>query len=356
MQGSAVAGIVGINALAVFVFAMPAIIAGRRHKALGLTVATLLVAADLGYGYVRLATPLPAAQKHLALRIVQPSIDQSEKWDAGVRDRIFKNLLDLSRQPPAQGQAVPQLILWPETSVPFLFSERPDGLSAIGEMLGDGQMLLAGAVRNEDGGAGGPQRYYNSVVAIDDRGEIVDAVDKVHLVPFGEYLPFSGLLGALGLEKIVETPLDFSAGSSRHAITFPGGLRGLPFVCYEIIFPDLVADDATSTDILVNVTNDAWFGNTPGPYQHLRQAQLRAVETGLPLIRAANDGISAVVDARGRILDALAVDARGVIDLSLPVATQRPANWNNRVNGLVIIFALGLLALGWKLAERLKPN
>lgn len=356
MQSDALIGLTGMNALAVLVFAMPALLAGRRHKALGLSLAAILAAAHIGYGYVRLAAPAPAADRTLALRLVQPSIDQSEKWDRDVRDRIFKELLDLSRQPPVEGAAAPKLILWPETSVPFLFSERPDALPAIGDMLSDGQMLLVGAVRSEDAGTQGSPRYYNSVVAIDDSGEIVDAVDKVHLVPFGEYLPFSSLLGAAGLTKLVQVPLDFSPGARRHTIALPGGTRGLPFVCYEIIFPDLVGVDLTSTDVLVNVTNDAWFGETPGPYQHLRQAQLRTVETGLPLVRAANNGISAVIDARGRIVDALALNARGVIDVSLPIERQRPSGGNPRLAGLAILLLLGMLALLLKAIDRVRPG
>src|SRR5690606_23371061 len=163
--------------------------------------------------------------------------DLSEKWNASVRDRIFATMIAMSSQPPQAGQKKPQLILWPETSVPFLFTERPDALTALGDMLGEGQMLIAGAVREEEAANGGtPPRYYNSVVAINDRGEIVDAVDKVHLVPFGEYLPFADFLRSIGLEQIVAGPLMFSAGASRHAITAPGGVRVMPFICYEVIF------------------------------------------------------------------------------------------------------------------------
>ena len=152
----------------------------------------------------------------------------------------------------------------------------------------------------------------------------LDAVDKVHLVPFGEYVPFADLLGRFGLEQLVAGPMTFAAGNERHPITLPGGIRALPFICYEVIFPDLVAVDAASSQLIVNVTNDAWFGDTPGPYQHFRQAQIRAVETGLPLLRAANNGISAVVDPRGHVVDALAIDARGVIDVRVPIRRAGP--------------------------------
>jgi apolipoprotein N-acyltransferase len=224
-------------------------------------------------------------------------------------------------------------------------------------MLSDGQILIAGAIRSE--GAGGQEgtRYYNSVVAIDDSGEIVDAVDKVHLVPFGEYLPLADWLSRLGLEQLVAGPMGFAAGGKRHSIALPGGIRALPFICYEIIFPDLVAVDLASTDIIVNVTNDAWFGDTPGPYQHFRQAQVRAVETGLPLVRAANTGISGVIDERGSVVDALAVDTRGVIDVSIPFRSpDTMTRLPSRLIGVGTLFGFAALALAMKLRQKLRSN
>jgi len=349
---------IGMNALAVFVFSLPALVAGRRHLRLGFGLLILLVAAHVGFGYVRLAMPVEPATRSIDVRIVQPDVDLSEKWDASVRDRIFATLLGLSAKDPEPGHAKPQLILWPETSVPFLFTERPDALTALGDMLGEGQMLVAGIVREEGGSAAGADsRYYNSVVAINDKGEITDAVDKVHLVPFGEYLPFAGLLGRFGIEQLVAGPMNFAAGNERHPITLPDGVRALPFICYEVIFPDLVAVDATSSELIVNVTNDAWFGDTPGPYQHFRQAQIRAVENGLPLLRAANNGISAVVDPRGRIVDALAVDARGAIDVRVPISGRALISAaQRRINGLLIIFLFALGGFTSNVRQRLRVN
>jgi apolipoprotein N-acyltransferase len=195
------------------------------------------------------------------------------------------------------------------------------------------------------------------VVAIDDKGEITDAVDKVHLVPFGEYLPFADLLGRFGVDQLVAGPMNFAAGNERHPIALPGGIRALPFICYEVIFPDLVAVDAASAELIVNVTNDAWFGDTPGPYQHFRQAQIRAVENGLPLLRAANNGISAVVDARGRIVDALAVDARGAIDVRVPVSGQALVSaGQRRINGMLIMLLFAMIALALNVRQRLRVN
>ena len=357
MQSVSVTGMIGMNALAVFVFAMPALLASHRHLRLGVVLATLLVAAHVAFGYVRLNTPAEPNGDSLSVRVVQPSIDLSEKWDAEVRDRIFRTMLDLSGAPPEQEGAKPQLILWPETSVPFFFTERPDALVALGDLLHDGQTLIAGAMREEGASTGNDARYYNSVVAIDAAGEIVDAVDKVHLVPFGEYIPFADLFARFGLSQFVAGPMNLEPGNERHPIPLAGGAKALPFICYEIIFPALVAVDLASTDIIVNVTNDAWFGDTPGPYQHFRQAQIRAVETGLPLIRAANTGISGVVDPRGRIVDALSMNARGVVDVVIPLVRQdKRMFWNHSVNGLVILFFFGAIAAGLGLGQRLRPN
>ncbi|TIX61658.1 MAG: apolipoprotein N-acyltransferase, partial [Mesorhizobium sp.] len=259
---------------------------------------------------------------------------------------------------PESGHAKPQLILWPETSVPFLFTERPDALTALGDMLGEGQMLIAGVVREEGGSAAGAgSRYYNSVVAINDKGEITDAVDKIHLVPFGEYLPFADLFDRFGVEQLVAGPMNFAPGNVRHPIALPDGVRALPFICYEVIFPDLVTVDAASSQLIVNVTNDAWFGDTPGPYQHFRQAQIRAVENGLPLLRAANNGISAIVDSRGRIVDALAVNTRGAIDARVPISGRALISADRRrINGLLIMFLFALGALALNVRQRLRVN
>lgn len=355
MQSVALTGITGMNALAVFVLAMPALLAAGRNKRLGFALAVLLVAAHAGYGYIRLNTPLDTSGGKLAALLVQPSIDLSEKWDDSARDRIFQTTMGLSARRAEAGKPAPQLILWPETSVPFFFTERPDALAAIGEMLQPGQMLVTGAVREETGGA--QPLYYNSVLAIDDSGEIVDAVDKVHLVPFGEYIPFADLAARFGIGQLVAGPMNFVAGSQRHPLELPGGARASPFICYEIIFPDLVSVDVTSSRFIVNVTNDAWFGNTPGPYQHFRQAQLRAVENGLPLLRAANNGISGVVDARGRVIDALALDVRGVLDVEIDLPDgPNILNPQRQLTGYAILALLALFAFTGRIGQRLRAN
>lgn len=354
MQSVSVVGMPGMNALAVFVFAMPALLAGFRHIAAGFALAALLVAAHVGFGSMRLAAPEATPVRDLPVRIVQPAIDMAAKLDSGSRDEIFRTLLSLSMASPAADGSKPKLIVWPETSLPFLLTERPDALVAIGEMLQDGQTLLAGNVRAEGQGADA-RRYYNSVVAINDQGEITDAVDKVHLVPGGEYLPFADLLRQFGVEHIVAIPTAYSAGTTSHPITIGDNLKAAIFICYEIIFPEEVNEGARGTDLIVNVTNDAWFGDTPGPYQHFRSAQIRAVETGLPIVRAANNGISGVIDARGRVLDAYALNVRGTLDVTLPVSARsaQPLGDPER-NGLLVLALLAVAGIAMSLVQRLR--
>jgi apolipoprotein N-acyltransferase len=224
-------------------------------------------------------------------------------------------------------------------------------------MLQPGQVLVAGVVREEAGGSSNAPLYYNSVIAIDDSGEIVDAVDKVHLVPFGEYIPFADVAARFGIGQLVAGPMNFAAGSQRHPLELPGGIKVSPFICYEIIFPDLVAVDAASTRSIVNVTNDAWFGDTPGPYQHFRQAQVRAVENGMPLLRAANNGISGIIDARGRVIDALALNVRDALDveIALPDAPN-VLNPQRQLAGYTVLAFFAVFAFAGRIRQRLQAN
>ena len=340
MQSVSVIGMEGMNALAVLVLAMPALLAADRDRRKGAVLAALLVAAHAGFGTWRLAADNGTDGTLVRVRIVQPSILQSQKWDAAERDRIFATYLEMSARPPAEGAERRDLIIWPETAIPFVLSERPDALVALGELIGPEQTLLVGAVRTEGSPAG---RYYNAVVAINGEGETFDAVDKLRLVPFGEYLPLADLFSRVGLRQLVRSVAAFSTGAERHAILTEPGIRVLPFICYEIIFPHIAGHGGSDADLILNVTNDAWFGDTPGPYQHFRQAQIRAVEAGRPLVRAANNGISAIVDAKGRVIDAFAVDAVGVLDVEVP--RQRLASpLDPRLAGGAVVLVLCLWA------------
>jgi len=317
MQADAVVGLLAMNALAVFIFAAPALLVTRDRRAVVVGLAALLLIADVGFGAWRLGTA-PRLATGPEVRIVQPSVAQDVKWNPSVRETIFNKLLAMSAAPPPSGRSRPSIIVWPETAVPYILSDTAGPLARIGDMLAPGQTLLAGSVREERAAGGGDARYYNSLFSIGDDGRIIDVADKVHLVPFGEYMPLDGFLGIFGMEDILEGPGGFSAGASRHTLELAGGLYALPLICYEAIFPRELEFTGPKPFVIVNVTNDAWFGRSPGPYQHFRQAQVRAVEEGLPLIRAANNGLSAVVDPYGRVVDGLALDATGTIDVAIP--------------------------------------
>ncbi|QKV19543.1 apolipoprotein N-acyltransferase [Oricola thermophila] len=342
MQSASVVGLYGMNALAVLAFALPACIARTRLRA-GLSMG--LIALQLGghatFGYWRLHHAPEADTDAVVVRVVQPAIDQSEKWDRARRSEIFDMLTALSEKPNGSDTR-PALVVWPETSVPYVLTEAPGAVAAIAEMLGEGQILLAGAVRAGERTEGGEPTWYNSILAVNDEGVIIDAADKKHLVPFGEYLPFREIAERFGLRKIADADRGYSPASLRRTMSLPGGVVVLPSVCYEAIFPYAVASEGEPPTLIVNVTNDAWYGDTPGPYQHLHQARIRAVENGLPMVRAANNGLSAVFDAHGRQLGALGYDVRGAFEAPvaspLEMTLYRTHGWQI-VSGIFSLFA-----------------
>ena len=214
------------------------------------------------------------------------------------------------------------IVIWPETAVPFLLADTPDALEAIGAALPEGTSLVVGSARlveeRDTEGAFLPARIYNSLLVIDDQGRVVSSYDKMHLVPFGEYLPFQDFMESLGIMQLTGVRGGFSSGAGPRLLPIPGAPPASPLICYEIIFPDDVTDGSARPGWLLNVTNDAWFGSSAGPYQHFHQAQVRAVEQGLPVVRAANTGISALIDPYGRILAEINLGEKGVIDVDLP--------------------------------------
>ncbi len=321
MQSAHLIGVLGVTVLAVFVFAAPALLGTRQGRLPGIGLAIVIAAAHVGYGYYALNLPdAPAASGKATpvVRIVQPSIDQQTKMDTDAdRTAIFDKHLALSVQPPANGGKRPDIIVWPETAVPFILTDNRDALARIADQLEDDQVLITGAVRVEDMGPGVAPRYYNSIYVIDGRGQIIDASDKTHLVPFGEYVPFEHILDYLGIENVIELPGGFSAATKRRLLTMPDGIKFYPLICYEIIFPNEMTPEIRQADAILNVTNDGWFGDTLGPYQHFLQARVRAVEQGLPLIRSANTGISAFVDPHGRVLSGIDYNQQGFIDTTL---------------------------------------
>ena len=335
MQSAALFGVYGLTLLTVVVFASPLVVAtdslpaglGRLHRvAIGSAVALVPLALLYAFGLWRLSGGPDPAVEGVRVRIVQASIPQRDKWRAEKQGAIFQDQLDLSRRDPSGRRddlAGVTHLIWPEASMPFLPLQHPEALAAIGDLLPNGVHLLAGALRlkNPELKFNPRPEGYNSLMVFADDGRLETVYDKIHLVPFGEYLPLQRTLEAIGLEQLAHWRGGFSVGASpRPPLTIPGLPPVVALICYEAIFPGDVVEGSARPGVLVNVTNDGWFGETTGPLQHFHQARVRAVEEGLPLLRAANNGISAVVDAHGRLIATLGLNARGTIDASLPSA------------------------------------
>ncbi|WP_409564907.1 apolipoprotein N-acyltransferase [Methylobacterium sp. J-026] len=330
MQWGAAIGLYGLTVLAVLICAAPATLAtGTRPRSrFGPSAAAAIVLIGMAlYGAVRLGPPDPVVAG-VRLRLVQPNLPQDAKFRPENRTDIVDRYIELSQRPAEAGEPEPTHIVWPESAFPFLIQRDPDALAKVAAGLKPGQHLITGAARAEEPLPGERLRYFNAVLVIGPDGTISDSYDKVHLVPFGEYLPapLDAALRALGLRQFVAIPGGFSAGAraAQRILAVPGLPPVVATICYEAIFPGAilpaghVAPSDRPPGLILNVTNDAWFGDTPGPRQHLAQARLRAVEEGLPMVRDANTGISAVIDPHGRIVARTPLDQETWLDADLP--------------------------------------
>lgn len=373
MQAGALVGVYGLGFFAVLIFAAPATLAdagGRAARWIMPVMAAALLAGAAAWGAWRLSLPLPPDAAGPKLRIVQANIPQAEKWKPESRDWIFARYLSLSANGGGAGLQSAGIthLIWPEAALPFVYLfdsdiAKEEQREAFDRLLPEGVMLITGANRAEtvtnDDGKRVVSAVYNSIIALDDRGLVASTADKSHLVPFGEYLPFQETLEAIGIRQLTNLPGGFAPGARIEGMTLPGLPPFNALICYEIIFPGAAVPGARPAWLL-NVTDDSWFGETAGPYQHLHQARLRAVEEGLPVIRAANTGISAVIDPRGRVRDSIALGAAGVIDTSLPgrVAAPPYARFGPAIL-LAILILGGALAATLHLVftqARIQPN
>jgi apolipoprotein N-acyltransferase len=361
-ESVAIFGIWGLTFIAVAVFATPAVLAdGARRSVVPVGLAACTLAALAAYGGFRLASSPTETVDGVYLRIMQPNIPQDERFSYAAKAQIMSRYVLMSQRageavlpPPPSRQAgesfhlypspqdlYPPLhamegrvgdpsglhgvthLIWPESAFPFFLTREPDALSTIAGMLPPNTTLITGAARPAEPVPGRSEKHaYNSVYVIDHSGSILATYDKLHLVPFGEYLPFQNLLERAGLTQLTSVPGGFLPGEQRRRIAVPGAPDMLPLICYEAIFPSEAVPKGERPSWLLNLTNDAWFGISSGPYQHFQQARVRAIEEGLPLIRAANSGISAVIDPVGRIIAALPLGHDGLLDSALPRPAQ----------------------------------
>ncbi|MEJ0063399.1 MAG: apolipoprotein N-acyltransferase [Alphaproteobacteria bacterium] len=334
-QAASLLGLYGLTFLTLVAACLPAALAaaGRRRFALAANLAALGVFAALGlWGGARMQAP-PAFLAEPYVRLVQPNIAQNMKWDSANRARNFDMLLELSAEPAARPVTH---VIWPETAAAYFLEDDLPHRLQIAAALPEHAILLTGAPRQAIA-ANGERRFFNSLLAIDKSAAVIAAYDKFHLVPFGEYVPFRQFgpiaAAAAGLGE-------FFAGTGPRSLRVPGLPVSSPLICYEIIFPHEVSDHDDRPQLLINVTNDAWYGRTSGPYQHLDAARMRAIEEGTPILRAANTGISAVIDPYGRVIQQLALEEKGRIDTQLPLALEKATPYSHYGNLILIVLWL----------------
>lgn len=312
----------------------------RRWPALAVPLA--FAALILGAGAWRLWMAPTLAATGVELRIVQAGIAQHHKWDRAKRLEWFRRHLDLTQTPRSPAA---QVVIWPESAVPYDIEEQPEVREYLAAVAPPGGALIVGGDRYDFDAT--PPVAHNSLFVLDATGKVLSRYDKVDLVPFGEFLPLRFVLSHLGLRKLTEGALDFTPGPGRMTVRLPDLPATSPLICFEAAFPDKATANGERPGWLVNVTNDAWFGRSSGPYQHLAMARMRAVEEGLPLVRAANTGISVITDPYGRITARLGLGQSGVLDGLLP-ASLPEASFARRHDPallLVLLIAVGALSV-----------
>jgi apolipoprotein N-acyltransferase len=374
-QGAALVGLWGMTFIAVAVYASPAVLADKRADTARpwqpLAASAVLLLALAAYGAVRLQGAPTSYVEGVRLRIMQPNLQQDDKFNYSRKQQVMSRYLALSDPGGGQTSSLRGItyLIWPESAFPFFLVREADALAQIAALLPEGTVLITGAIRPPETAPGVPvTRAYNSVYVIGHDGAILSVYDKVHLVPFGEYLPLQTMLERLGLVQLTKVRGGFISGDNRNSQRAPGGPDFLPLVCYEIIFPDdavprggepgwlydhvgrylgwpFVAGGGERPGWLLNLTNDGWFGDSAGPYQHFQQARVRAIEEGLPLVRAANTGISAVVDPLGRLVAFLPLGTEGAFDSLLPKPAERTpyARMGDAPVGIAFAFALAVV-------------
>ncbi|MHA1164541.1 MAG: apolipoprotein N-acyltransferase [Alphaproteobacteria bacterium] len=371
MQWASLFGIYALSMLAVLIFCAPAAVwavEGMRTRTdlerFGFPVfMALILAGGTLWGHWRLQEHAIEFVEGVRLRLVQPNIPQKQKWEPENRAAIFQRYMQLSRNGDTDGQieGVTHLI-WPESALPFLLEETPEALDAIDAMMPDTAVFITGAARGEREKARAgtttepskSMRIFNSLFVMDGQARMLGFYDKAHLVPFGEYLPFQNFLESTGLEQLTRVRGGFAAGDGPRLTVAPNIPPFIALICYEIIFPNAVREAGAAPEWMLNLTNDAWFGDSNGPYQHFHQSRVRAVEQGLPLVRVANTGITAVTGPYGRIVASIPRNSARILDTRLPLAAGDTVfvNWGR---GIMPVFLL-LFFSGWLLTAYRQHN
>jgi len=336
LQAGSVFGIYGLSFLTVLAACLPARLGAAGGARLSPVLAALaIVAALAGFGAWRLEAYPRQDVAGVTLRLVQPSIPQTLRNDPQALVADFRRTLGLTLSPGFDKVAA---VIWPENAGPPFLDRDNDARLALARAAPPGGLVIAGTIRGSP--LPGPViQFWNSLAVLDPRGDILATYDKHHLVPFGEYVPFRDVLP---INKITPGTVDFSAGAGPATLDVPGLPSFSPLICYEAIFPEAVVDPARRPGWLLNITNDAWYGFTSGPFQHLAIARMRAVEQGLALARAGNNGVSAMIDPLGRVVARLGLDDVGVLDVPLPLALPPTLYARFGDRGYLALLLLGL--------------
>lgn len=344
LQAVAYLGPYGLGAVTVLIGA--ALSLGWRRGGL---VAVLGLGLLWGGGALRLegAPGREAVQPDVLLRLVQPSIPQSRKWDRSHLQANFEKYLALSQPEPGQRLSA---VIWGEAATGYPIEEVAPWRAAMAAQAPADGTIITGTNRYLRDADGRVTQAFNGMVAFDVDGSLRGAFDKFHLVPFGEYIPLKGVLPL----RIVSQGADgYTPGPGPRTLRLPGLPPVAPLICYEVIFPDAVIDRADRPAWLLNLTNDGWYGVSTGPYQHLAATILRAVEEGLPLVRVANTGVSALIDGHGRVWNSLTLNEEAALTIPLPLPLDPPpySRWGDLITLLIVTFLLPILAI-----MRLRPN
>lgn len=353
-QMFSVVGLWGMTLFALLIFATPAALSApgsRGWRPLAIAIGALV--AMFAFGTFRMHQNPTQFVAGPQLRLMQPNLPQDVKFNYGAKAEVMKRYLDISqRGATAESRGLKDVthLFWPESAFPFLLAREPDALAQIADLLPPGTVLATGAARVAGPLLGETPHAFNSIYVIGEEGSILSTYDKVHLVPFGEYLPFQSLLESIGLQQLTKVRGGFTPGDRRRLMEIPGLPPAVPLICYEIIFPAAANPPGERGGWMLNVTNDGWFGNSTGPYQHFHQARMRAIEEGLPMVRVANTGISAVVDAYGRVHRSLPLGAEGSLDSALPQAA--PPTWYVALGNILPLSVWLLMVALFLLARR----
>lgn len=314
LQGASIFGIYGLSLCVLLSTSAPALWLKEKNKKNFISTACLMIFPLLIlyiFGMIRLHNSQISPSDY-KIRIVQPSIPQNMKWNGASLENNFQEYINLSAQNGTQDL---DLIVWGETASPFPLEFSDKHRQMIADILSEQTLLAAGSLRFKI--QDGRRRPQNSMLLINNKGDIVASYDKSHLVPFGEYIPFRRYLPT-SLRPVTNVIADFIAGDGPKTINIPSFPSFGVAICYEIIFPHKIIDSNNRPQLLLNLTNDGWYGDSAGPRQHLIATQMRAIEEGISIIRAANSGISAFINHQGKILGRLELNQKGNLDITLP--------------------------------------